>query len=190
MSNVYLKLQQVRNELRKQDLKKTGENKFSKYMYYQLGDFLPVITDLCDKHKLVTIINFTQELATLTVIDAEKPEKEVTFTSQVAGANLKGCHEVQNLGAIQTYLRRYLYMNAFEIVENDWVDEGTAKKEELDATKVKTLYTIATKFGYTRDLVHKTIKKKYNLESTKNLTIAQFKEMCDGMEKNPIKGDK
>ena len=31
----------------------------------------------------------------------------------------KGCHEVQNLGAVQTYLKRYLYQNCFEIVEAD-----------------------------------------------------------------------
>lgn len=64
--------------------------------------------------------------------------------------------------------------------------------KELDPAKVKVLYTIATKQGYSRDLVHKTIKKKYQINSTKNLTVAQFKEMCDGMEKNPVKkeGDK
>lgn len=32
-------------------------------------------------------------------------------------AALKGCHEVQNLGAVQSYLRRYLYMAAFDIGE-------------------------------------------------------------------------
>jgi hypothetical protein len=37
-------------------------------------------------------------------------------------AALKGCHEVQNLGAVQTYIRRYLWVAALEIVEHDVVD--------------------------------------------------------------------
>jgi hypothetical protein len=40
-------------------------------------------------------------------------------------ANLKGCHPVQNLGAVQTYLRRYLYMAALEIVEQEIFDSKT-----------------------------------------------------------------
>ena len=38
-------------------------------------------------------------------------------------AQLKGCHPVQNLGAVETYIKRYLYQNCFEIVENDALDE-------------------------------------------------------------------
>ena len=37
-------------------------------------------------------------------------------------ASLKGCHEVQNLGAVESYVRRYLYLTAFEIVESDCLD--------------------------------------------------------------------
>jgi hypothetical protein len=43
-------------------------------------------------------------------------------------AALKGCHEVQNLGAVQTYLRRYLWVAALEIVEHDALDATTGKK--------------------------------------------------------------
>ena len=37
-------------------------------------------------------------------------------------AQLKDCHEVQNVGAVNTYSKRYLYQNAFEIVEADVLD--------------------------------------------------------------------
>ena len=37
-------------------------------------------------------------------------------------ASLKGCHQVQNLGAVETYIKRYLYQNCFEIVEADALD--------------------------------------------------------------------
>jgi hypothetical protein len=44
-------------------------------------------------------------------------------------AELKGCHEVQNLGAVQTYLRRYLWTTAFEVVEHDALDATTGNVE-------------------------------------------------------------
>jgi hypothetical protein len=44
-------------------------------------------------------------------------------------AELKGCHEVQNLGAVQTYLRRYLWTTAMEIVEHDALDATTGSVE-------------------------------------------------------------
>ena len=40
----------------------------------------------------------------------------------MALAALKGCHPVQNLGASQTYLRRYLWTTAMGIVEHDALD--------------------------------------------------------------------
>ena len=46
----------------------------------------------------------------------------------MSSAALKGCHEVQNLGAVQTYLRRYLWVAALEIVEHDALDATTGKK--------------------------------------------------------------
>jgi hypothetical protein len=35
---------------------------------------------------------------------------------------MKGANEIQSLGAVQTYSRRYLYLAALGIVENDVVD--------------------------------------------------------------------
>lgn len=202
---VYAKLQKVRNELSKSELKKTGKNKHMGFSYFELGDFLPKIIELCDKHGICTIIKFGEKIVTLKVIDVEKEDSTVTFTSPIHPAKLQGnAQPVQNLGATQTYMRRYLYMNAFEVSENDIVDASdnkttnTTKSEvktpenkpskpikELDPAKVKALYTIATTNGYTQDDIHKGIKKKYNIESTKHLTVTQFTEMCKGMEKNP-----
>jgi hypothetical protein len=46
-------------------------------------------------------------------------------------AALKGCHPVQNLGAVQTYIRRYLWVAALEIVEHDAVDSSPGKEKEV-----------------------------------------------------------
>lgn len=120
--NIYTKLQSIRVDLQGMNIKKSGENKFAGYKYYELGDFLPVINRLCLAKKVATLVTFESEYAKLKIINCEAPEEVIEFTSPMAGATLKGAHDIQNLGAVETYQRRYLYMAAFEIVESDFFD--------------------------------------------------------------------
>ena len=120
--SVFKKLQEARVKLQDTKLSKSGKNKFAGYEYFELGDFLPAIQTISKEIGICGIISYTAELATLTIYDVDKPEQFITFSSPMSSASLKGCHEVQNLGAVQTYLRRYLWTNAFEIVEHDALD--------------------------------------------------------------------
>jgi len=61
----------------------------------------------------------------MTITDLDKTDDKIIFESPMSTASLKGCHEVQNLGAVETYLRRYLYQTAFEIMESDFVENST-----------------------------------------------------------------
>ena len=121
---VLKKLITVRNELAGMPLNKSGHNKFAGYKYFELGDFLPAIQMLFEKHGLVDVICFNEDLATMTIHDVED-NSSVVFTSPMGSANLKGCHEVQNIGAVESYQRRYLYTTALAIVENDVLDATT-----------------------------------------------------------------
>jgi len=124
MSNsVYAKLQRSRMRLQSEPLKKSGHNKFAGYQYFELGDFLPTINKIFAEEGLCSLISFTSELATLQIVDVENGGI-ITFTSPMAEANLKGCHPIQNLGAVETYSRRYLYVTALEIVEHDALDSS------------------------------------------------------------------
>jgi hypothetical protein len=125
---VYKKLVEVRNELQTMPLSKSGHNKFAGYKYFELGDFLPSIQTLFKKHGLCDVISFTQELATMVVYDVEDGSS-ATFTSPMGSAQLKGCHEVQNIGAVETYQRRYLYVTALAIVEHDSLDAVTGSQD-------------------------------------------------------------
>lgn len=137
--NVYQKLQQCRVELQKMGLQKSGENTFSKYTYYELQDFLPAINELCEKYQLCTHTTFDNEFATLHVVNSEKPDEVITFTSPQAEASLKGCYPIQNVGAVETYQRRYLLMMAFEIVEVEKLEPTTGNKNKIAQTpKTKT----------------------------------------------------
>lgn len=128
--NIYEKMQEAKVRLQQKELKKTGENKFSNYKYYELGDFMPAINEICKELKLFTQVNFEKEVAVLTIIDTEKIEDKLEYCSEMVKATLKGCNEIQALGGIQTYQRRYLYMNAFEISENDYYIDGKEDNQE------------------------------------------------------------
>jgi hypothetical protein len=135
---VYKKLVAVRSELQAMSLTKSGHNKFAGYKYFELGDFLPSIQMLFNKHGLCDVISFTEDLATMVVYDTDDGSS-VTFTSPMGSAQLKGCHEVQNIGAVETYQRRYLYVTALAIVEHDALDAttGSAPVEPKKVVEVK-----------------------------------------------------
>ncbi len=122
--NIYEKIQAVRVELRHTKLKMSGKNKFANYEYMELDDFLPTLNELMQKHKMTAIASFTREKAILTAIDCEKPEDRFTIESPFGTADLKGCHEVQCIGAVETYQRRYLYQAMFDIAESDGLNKS------------------------------------------------------------------
>lgn len=122
----------ARLKLQNTDLKKSGHNKFAGYKYFELGDFLPTVQEIFNDLGLCGVVSYTAELATLTISDGTD---NIVITSPMGGANLKGCHEVQNIGAVETYQRRYLWVTALEIVEHDVLDATTGsdgvKKPEM-----------------------------------------------------------
>jgi len=126
--NVYQKLNAARKKFHGIELKKSGHNKFAGYKYFELGDFIIPALDIFNEVGLTSIISFGKEVAHMDIVDNERPEQRLTITSPMSTAALKGCHEVQNLGAVQTYLRRYLWVAALEIVEHDALDATTGIK--------------------------------------------------------------
>ena len=126
---VHKKLMDARILLQQAPLKKSGHNKFAGYSYFELGDFLPTINSIFYKVGLCGVVSFGKELASLTITDTEDGS-EIVLTSPMAEANLKGCHPIQNLGAVETYTRRYLWVSAMEIVEHDALDSSAPLKED------------------------------------------------------------
>ena len=126
---VHKKLMEARLLLQHAPLKKSGHNKFAGYSYFELGDFLPTINSIFYKTGLCGVVSFGKELASLTITDTEDGS-EIVLTSPMAEANLKGCHPIQNLGAVETYTRRYLWVSAMEIVEHDALDSSPPMKED------------------------------------------------------------
>lgn len=204
MKNIYTKLMEVRVAFHKLELKKSGHNKFAGFKYYELGDFLVPATRLLQEANLCPMISFNNELATMTLINGDNPEEQIQFTSPMRELSLKGTNEIQNLGGIQTYLTRYLYIQLLNVVEADSFDavsgrddksmpsrnQSTETKGEfktLGATlsdkQVSRLIAIAKSAGQSVELVKKVAKKDYNVEELNQLSKKDYDALCERLEK-------
>lgn len=130
--SVHKKLMQARMKLQAQPVKKSGRNTFANYNYMELADFLIPTQTIFAELDLCGVVSFTADIASLTITDMEDGTSLV-ITSPMGSAALKGCHEVQNIGAVETYQRRYLWVTAMEIVEHDALDSA----EPADPTDLR-----------------------------------------------------
>ena len=135
--SIFKKLNEARAKFHQIKLKKTGNNNFSGYDYFELGDFLIPALQVFNEVGLCAVISFDKDLAAMRIFDVDAPQLQPPFviTSPMGSAALKGCHEVQNIGAVETYQRRYLWMAALEIVEHDALDAVTGKGKEPEQFK-------------------------------------------------------
>jgi hypothetical protein len=139
---VYKKLQAARHELSKANLKKSGLNSFGGWKYYELGDFIPTVNKIFDEKGLCGVFSFG-EVATLTIFDSETGDG-VAFSTPIVYAESNKGQPIQLLGSTHSYLRRYLWLMAMEIVESDAVDaEKQEEKPEPVKVKVKPPAKIA-----------------------------------------------
>ena len=136
--SVYTKLMNARLALQSAELKKSGNNKFAGYSYFELADFLPTVQGIFLEQGLCGVVSFGKDEANLTIIDIDNPADRIVINSPMAEAQLKGCHPIQNLGAVQTYLRRYLWVTAMEIVEHDALDSSEPLKPETKKVATKS----------------------------------------------------
>ena len=121
--SVHKKLMQARVKLLSTEMKKSGQNKFAGYSYFELGDFIPHVQTIFNDLGLCGVVSFNTEYAQLCITDTDDGTV-IVITSPMAEANLKGAHPIQNLGAVLSYQRRYLWMAAMELVEGDAVDSA------------------------------------------------------------------
>ena len=191
MNNIYSKMQKARCEFQEKPLKKSGHNKFAGYRYFELADFLPTINSLLEKYNLCSNISFDSEMATLTIINSENTDEKLTFTSPMSEANLKGCHAVQNLGAVQTFISRYLWVSCFQIVENcsleattGKTDNGPISKTQANVNAVKIEDLIARK-EVNPDAVKQHIMSAYSVSSFDKLTGKQAKDLIEMLNQKP-----
>ena len=159
MEGVKTKLQVARVMLQKENLAKTGKNDFAHFDFFQLEDFLPKVNEIFAKlglyaefsispvtidyeetilkdaegnQKVIARKPIIKEMATLDIYDVQKENDMVSYEMEVAPVQI-GNNTKQNIyqaaGGRNTYYKRYLYMNALEIVEKDESDAVLGQKD-------------------------------------------------------------
>lgn len=142
--NVWQRINAVKRGLRGVSLKKSGKNSFSKYEYMELNDFENALEDFCDKEGINTMFFWYTDKAVLRVTNIEDPKDFVEICSPVVDCGIKGASPIQNLGGMQTYLRRYLFVSTFGIAEHDLVEQQSPKDKRQGEWKQEVPQTPAT----------------------------------------------
>lgn len=125
----------IRVKLQNAKLKKSGKNKFAGFDYFELADFLPKLNELMLSEGLNDRFYIKDDLATLEIqkggeintytmpfVMFETPtnRREDKTTGEVY--EVKTMQDIQYLGALNTYYKRYLYLNAFGITDGEIID--------------------------------------------------------------------
>ena len=148
----------IRVALQKKNLTKSGRNKFAGFDYFELADFLPTLNELMKIEKINDVFTIFGNEASLILIKGEEKQvykmpfvifdtpvniKKDDKTGEVR--EVKSMQDIQYLGALNTYYKRYLYLNAFGITDGDVIDSmdnndlKAKKKEEKPDTNYREL---------------------------------------------------
>lgn len=191
LAGVYGKLMQARIALQGKKLSKSGRNTYAGYNYFELGDFLPVVQEIFLSLGLCGYITYTAESARLTIVDTADGS-EMVIETPMSEAHLKGAHPIQNLGAVQTYLRRYLWVTAMEIVEHDALDATLGKDADEQREKPerpRQRQAAARQVEQPALPVQQEVEQQSgDVDETEAFVAAAYEKMADcGLDKNGIK---
>lgn len=184
----------IRVKLQNSKLKKSGKNKFAGFDYFELKDFLPKLNELMLEEGVNDLFTIIDNLVTLTLIKGEERQTyQMPFTIYETPVNIrqdkngeirevKSMQDIQYLGALNTYYKRYLYLNAFGITDGEIIDN--MNNEELTSTKKPTTEKKEVKASPKQIELIKTLVSDlnamlsyYRVEKIEDLTIQQASEI-------------
>lgn len=166
---IYQKIAGIQKNLLQKELPKSGYNKFGNFKYHELEDILPTIFRECCNQELFIEFSFTNELAQLKIRNWNEPGESVITSvpmPEIVPLN-RGMNIMQSEGSYITYLKRYLLINMFLIVEKDVVDSDNVKHATSKSRSVRTEKVEATgAVQKIREYIH---KKDSSLEITPSM---------------------
>ena len=198
--NIYQKLLKARAMFLEADVKKTGKHMELTFKYFELDDIVPTAIRVFGEVGLIPVVNFTADTATMTIIDTDTPEDNISFSAPfnqgepiVSNAGNQVTSAIQALGASITYMRRYLYMIALDICESDGIDSGVndattpPEKPKAPATpeqRAETKKTLTDSKGNASNLQIKqlknVLKKLKEADPSKEEMIANIAVQTEG----------
>lgn len=188
IKTAYQELQEVRFELSKASLKKTGKNNYQGFEYFELKDFLPTATELFRKHDLTPVFNIeiSPEGVEYAILDIfYKGSEKITFKAPTARSN--GKNPIQDLGAMITYMKRYVYIMALEIAENDIVDSQDQNEVKKNAVKYATDFQVEKIIANGKLIASELNELNIKIKNDcKTLSIEKASELCELIEERKV----
>lgn len=135
------KIQKGRTWFLNQKIKKSGKNNFQKFSYFELKDIVPFHRQICDDLKIEAWYELTHEYAYLYIFDLEQDDGQeavkFSFPIRKESSSGKVTKDMQDDGAIQTYTKRYLYVQLWDISDADAIDSKNNALERVPPEKSK-----------------------------------------------------
>nr|DAM58774.1 MAG TPA: ERF superfamily protein [Caudoviricetes sp.] len=178
INSVMKKLQKSRVDWQSKPRKKSGFNKFQNFKYFVLKDILPTVNEIFNKNGLYSQYNLTKDYAELIITDSSTGDYLIY---KIPVQKLDN-PTMQNIGAINTYSKRYLYMNALEIEEDeDELDSQDLDKPVKKESKEELIKKISEALGEAKlNTWLKTSKK----EKIEDFTVEELSKVWNSYSKN------
>lgn len=183
----------IRVKLQNSKIKKSGKNKFAGFEYYELGDFLPKLNELMleeNINDLFTIEN--DEVKLILMKGEEKQEYKMPFRifeTPLTKDGKQSMQDIQYLGALNTYYKRYLYLNAFGITDGEVIDSMNSEEiKKPIKQETKEILITEKQIELIKGLDQERVKKAleyYEKENVEDLTLVQASNLIA-----KIKGEK
>lgn len=192
----------IRVELQKAKLNKSGHNNFAGFDYFELKDFLPKLNELMLQEGINDRFFIGKDMAFLELIKGEesqiysipfmmfatpmtyKKDRRGNFLRDENGSPIQvpSMQDIQYLGALNTYYKRYLYINAFGITDGEIIDS-------MDNGQTETRERLAT--AKQVDMIKKSLKQETiakilaeaGVEYLEDLTIKQASDLIGKIKK-------
>jgi hypothetical protein len=185
----------IRVDLQNSKIRKSGKNKFAGFEYYELADFLPKLNELMLEAGINDRFTIDDNTARLELIKGvEKQEYTIPFKVFPTPLNKNGTpsmQDIQYLGALNTYYKRYLYLNAFGITDGEVIDS-------MDNTSLKKGMTIKANGNTEKEITDLLVKMKqlaidtntdieellkyYGVETNADMTLEQLQDCVSKLE--------
>lgn len=187
MPNIYQKINELKKEFSTIEVKKSGKNAHLGFKYHELSDFLGIIAHLNVKYGVAEHISINNEQATLTLTNTDDPSEQIQVSVPFVMADMQTKNDsIQKLGATLTYLRRYLYVQAYAITEHDVIDAQNLKEVKVDNdNQAKKFFAFVKQLApndqVATDLARKFLKEGYDINSLADIDFSKvsLKDLLD-----------
>lgn len=170
--NLYEKILEIKNSNEVKSIQKEGFGGAGKgYAYFESQKVVSVISDMCYQYKILTIFTFEEKEVILNLINIENIEDILelrSFMPEILPMNKGSNGMIQGVGSYHTYMKRYMFMDLFDICERDIetfnreenTQEKPSQKQEEEEDQDKVYRTAGDVISYA------TILSKDNKSST------------------------